>query len=91
MAWNYAELSKMAKASGGPEKLMELLINSGKRKMYPWIGVAFGAGFAAAAAAYKVYKYLSDKESDTEIELAKQELIQGIKDYDATHDEAHSD
>jgi len=43
MAWDYAELSKMAKANGGSEK------------------------------------------------LAKQELIQGIKDYDAAHAEAHSD
>jgi hypothetical protein len=31
MAWDYAELSKMAKANGGPEKLMDILINSGKR------------------------------------------------------------
>ncbi len=31
MAWGYAELSKMAKANGGPEKLVDLLINSGKR------------------------------------------------------------
>lgn len=39
MAWDYAELSKMAKANGGPEKLMDVLINSGKRKMFPWLGV----------------------------------------------------
>lgn len=93
MAWNYAELSKMAKANGGPEKLVDLLITSGKRKMIPWIGVAFGAGVATAVAAYRTYKYLSDKkaESDTEMELAKQELIQGIKNYDATHAEVHSD
>ena len=34
MAWDYAELSKMAKANGGPEKLVDLLINSGKRKIF---------------------------------------------------------
>lgn len=40
MAWDYAELSKMAKANGGPEKLMDVLINSGKKEMFPWLGVA---------------------------------------------------
>ena len=32
MAWDYAELSKMAKENGVPEKFVDLLINSGKRK-----------------------------------------------------------
>lgn len=97
MAWDYAELSKMAKASGGPEKFVDLLINSGKRKMFPWILRAFGVGIvtgiAMVVAVCKAYKYISEKksESDTEMELAKQELIQGIKDYDATHTEVLSD
>ncbi len=93
MAWDYAELSKMAKANGGPEKLVDLLINSGKRKMFPWLGVAAAVGVATTVVVQKAYKYLSDKkaESNTEMELAKQELIQGIKDYDATHAEVHSD
>ena len=85
MAWDYAELSKMAKANGGPEKLVDLLINSGKRKMFPWLGVAAAVGVATTVVVQKAYKYLSDNktESNTEMELAKQELIQGIKDYDA--------
>lgn len=93
MAWNYAELSKRAKANGGPEKLVDLLIDSGKRKMFPWLGAAVAIGAATTVVVQKAYKYLSDKkaESDTEIKLAKQELIQGIKDYDATHAEANSD
>ena len=93
MAWDYAELSKMAKANGGPEKLVNLLINSGKSKMFPWLGAAVAIGAATTVVVQKVYKYLSDKKakSDTEVELAKQELIQGIKDYDAAHAEAHSD
>lgn len=93
MAWDYAELSKMAKANGGPEKLVDLLINSGKRKMFPWLGVVAGVGVATTVVVQKAYKYLLDKkaESNTEMELAKQKLIQGIKDYDATHIEEYSD
>lgn len=84
MSWNYAELSKMAKANGGPEKLVDLLINSGKKKMIPWIGAAIAATVGTTIAVQKAHKYLSDKKakSDTELELVKQELIQGIKDYD---------
>ncbi len=93
MAWDYAELSKMARVNGGPEKLVDLLINSGKRKMFPWLGVAAAVGVATTAFVQKAYKHLSDKkaESNTEMELAQQELIQGIKNYDATHTEVYSD
>lgn len=89
MAWNYAVLSKLAKANGGPEKLVDLLINSGKRKMFPWIWVALTVGVLGTIAVQKVYRYLSGKkaESAIKVELAKQELIQGIKDYDKTHTE----
>ena len=42
--WNYAELSKVAKAVGGPEKYVELLEkaskDAGKMEMAPWMGVA---------------------------------------------------
>lgn len=91
MAWDYAELSKMAKVNGGPEKLVDILIDSGKIKMFPWLGVAVAVGVVTTIAVQKAYKYLSKKkvDSDTALELAKQELIQGIKDYDATHAEVH--
>lgn len=46
MVWDYAELSKMAKENGGPEKFVDFHINSGKRKMFPWIGAAAAAGAA---------------------------------------------
>ena len=33
--WNYANLSKLAKANGGPEELVDKLVNSGKLQMLP--------------------------------------------------------
>ena len=48
MSWNYAELSKAAKAAGGPE-LYALMLKEGGRllghaEMYPWIGIVGGGG-----------------------------------------------
>jgi len=85
MAWNYAELSKLAKANGGPEKLVDLLVKSGEKKVLPWVGVAFAGGIALTVSVKKIIEYFSNKKaiSTAEIESAKKELIQGIKDYDA--------
>jgi hypothetical protein len=86
MAWNYAELSKMAKDSGGPEKLVELLVKSGEKKMLPWVGAAFAGGITLTVGVQKTMDYLVQKKaiSTAEVESAKKELIQGIKKYDAT-------
>lgn len=82
--WNYAELSKLASECGGPEKLVEVLVNSGKKQMMPWVGVAIAGGALLTVGVQKVINYFADKKiSDEEVELAKQELIQGIKEYDA--------
>ena len=47
--WDYAELSKAAKAAGGPEKYVEMLERAskeaGKMEMLPWVGVAAVAMF----------------------------------------------
>jgi len=85
MAWNYSELSKMAKNSGGPEKLVEILVKSGEKRVLPWVGVAFAGGIALTVGVQKVISYFSQKKaiSTAEAESAKKELIQGIKDYDA--------
>ena len=97
MAWDYAELSKLAKENGGPEKLVESLFNSGKNsgigEMLPLIGIALGMGVVATAAFQRVWKYFIGKkaESNRAVELAKQELIQGIKEYDETHTVSQSD
>ena len=52
--WDYAELSKAAKAAGGPEKYVEMLElvskEAGKMEMLPWLGVAaVGASLLSAA------------------------------------------
>lgn len=89
MKWNYAELSKLAKENGGPEKLVELLVDSGKKSVYPWVGVAFTGGVVLTIGVQNAIKYLKEKRktSSLAVEEAKQELIQGIKEYDASHQE----
>jgi len=89
MSWNYAELSKKAKENGGPEKFVKILTNAGKKQMTPLLGVAVVGGVAVGAVSAlgikKVVKYFSQKRamSDEAVEIAKQELIQGIKEYEA--------
>lgn len=81
MSWNYAELSKLAKENGGPEEFVEILISSGKKQMIPWLGVALAVGVASTLGIQKIVKYFSQKKAMSD--EAKQELIQGIKDYDS--------
>lgn len=84
MSWDYAELSKAAKRAGSPEKLMDELVESGKKEMTPWLVVAVGIGVAMTIAVQKVSNHLYAKKqiSDLEVEDAKTELIKGIKHYD---------
>lgn len=97
MAWDYAELSKAAKAAGGPEKLVEMIEAGGREKgrssMWPWVGLAAtGASFLTAAVIKLVDHFKKKKAiSQAAVEAAKAELIQGIKDYDATHPEENED
>lgn len=87
--WDYAELSKAAKAAGGPEKYVEMLElaskKAGKMEMLPWLGVAA----LLTAATIKVVDYFKSrkKNNEAEIEKAKEEIINGIKEYDAAHPE----
>ena len=89
--WDYAELSKAAKAAGGPEKFVELLEkaskDAGKMEMAPWIGVAAIGTSLLTAATIKVVDYFKSKKknNEAEIEKAKEEIIKGITEYDATH------
>ncbi len=92
--WDYAELSKAAKMAGGPEKYVEMLEtasrDSGKMEMLPWIGVAAVGASLLTAATMKVIDYFKSKNSKNKkaIEVAKQEIIEGIKEYDAEHENA---
>ncbi len=98
MAWDYAELSKLAKKSGGPEKLVESLFEmgkeSGRNSMMPVVVGALGVGtFLGMGVCHlvrKIKQYLREKDATTEVEVeaVKQELIQGIIDYDEAHPEA---
>ena len=91
MSWDYAELSKAAKNAGGPEKLMDMLVESGKdaghKEMLPLVGIALGIGALGYAGIQKLIKFFKKKEeiSPEAVASAREELIQGIKDYDATH------
>lgn len=88
MVWDYAELSKEAKEAGGPEKLMELIKQEGRSEMLPVVGVALCVGGLATLGISKLVKIFKRKKiSPEEVETAKAEIIQGIKDYDATHPE----
>ena len=95
MSWNYAELSKAAKLAGGPEKYVEGLINgskalgrsAGRSEMVPWLFVACGIGSAVQWGIHKLIDVLNEPTQE-EVEVARQNLIQGIKNFDAAHDES---
>lgn len=89
--WDYAELSKAAKAAGGPEKYVDMLEqaskDAGKMEMLPWLGVAAAGASLLTAATIKLVDYFKSKKKKNEAEIAKakEEIINGIKDYDAAH------
>lgn len=89
--WDYAELSKAAKAAGGPEKYVEMLEltskDAGKMEMLPWIGATAVGASLVTAAAIKVVDYFKAKKKKNQMEIvkAKEEIINGIKEYDAMH------
>ena len=90
--WDYAELSKAAKVAGGPEKYVEMLErasrDAGKMEMLPWVGVAAVGASLLTVAAVKVVDFFKSKkrQNQEDIEAAKQEIISGIKAYDAEHE-----
>lgn len=86
--WGYAELSKAAKEAGGPEKYVEMLKSAskkeGKKEMLPFLG----ATVLLAIVTTKIVDHLKyRKNNNIEIEMAKEELIKGIKEYDESHEE----
>lgn len=95
--WDYANLSKLAKENGGPEKLVESIFDSGKqagkKESLPLIAVAAIGGFIVYAVGEKIIAKFKKKAelSEESMVAAKEELIQGIKDYDAEHDSEDTD
>ncbi|MGI6095369.1 MAG: hypothetical protein ACOYBL_08060 [Lachnospiraceae bacterium] len=95
--WDYAELSKAAKAAGGPEKYVDMLEqasrNAGKMEMLPWVGVAVAGASLLTVAAIKIVDYFKSKkhQNQEKIEKAKQEIMEGIKVYDAEHNTSEND
>ncbi|MGF7003424.1 hypothetical protein M2149_001825 [Lachnospiraceae bacterium PFB1-21] len=87
--WDYSELSKAAKAVGGPEKYVEMIEiaskDAGRKEMLPWIGAAAVGASLLTAATIKAVDYLKSKKKKSETEIAKEEIIYGIKEYDAMH------
>lgn len=90
--WDYAELSKAAKEAGGPEKYVEILEKAsreaGKLEMLPWVGIAaIGASLLTAATVKFVDCFkLKKRKKQEDIEAAKQEIVLGIKTYDADYE-----
>lgn len=86
--WDYAELSKMAKSVGGPEKFVELLENAsrvaGRREMIPIIGCAMIVSSAFTVGTIKLMDYIKDSKQSTKNEIisAKEEIINGIRECD---------
>lgn len=95
MSWDYAELSKLAKEAGGPERFVEALSEAskaeGRAEMEPWIVAALaggtGLGVGLCIGVTKAINYFKKKrkESRDAVEAAKEKLISEIKEYDATH------
>ena len=72
------------------EKYIDSILKSERIKIVALIGVAIGLAYVSKCISQALSNYFSGK-SAREIEKAKQVLIQGFKEYDAIHTEAHSD
>ena len=91
--WTYAELSKRAKAMGGPEGLINKIHDHGfqagqlaeKAKQNPKLFVAFGVGVLVTIGSAKLVGYFKDKSdkkkiSDKDAADAERILIQILQD-----------
>ena len=93
--WDYALLSERAKAVGGPEKLVEQLVEEGRQLgiKQTWTKVGIGTGIAVGVATiiYTIANMVAKKKKKAEIEKLKAELIEGIKEYDKQRDANKAD
>ncbi|MDO4648751.1 MAG: hypothetical protein Q4B26_08880 [Eubacteriales bacterium] len=87
-AWDYSELSKLAKEAGGPEQLLSTIEENaradGRSEMLPVILIV-GAGCTAIGYGInKAKNYFANKRQmrKHKIENAKEELIKGMTEVD---------
>lgn len=89
MNWDYAELSHAAKEAGGPEKLVDTIIDmakkSGRKEMIPVVAVSSVLSVVAGILIGKK----SQIKKEQELEKLKEELIDGINDYDKNHQDTN--
>ena len=85
MSWNYAELSKLAKESGGPEALMNILVQSGKKEMIPLVVISGITGIGIGVLGTKIVEHMLDESNNNSllVEQSKKELIDGIYNFEA--------
>ena len=91
MSWDYSELSKAAKVAGGPEAFVNKIEEEsrklgraeGRSDMVPVIWLALAAGYGIT----KLIGYFKKKRAESQhaLEEAKEELVNGIKEYDVLH------
>lgn len=95
MTWDYAELSKAAKAAGGPEKLMDLIENNAKHlgyiegriSMIPCIVLLM---LAAVGITYGTIKFAEQRKAKKaalllQTEEARSEIINILNSKGTTH------
>lgn len=85
--WDYSALSHYAKNKGGPERLVEELIQTGKDQMLPWAAFTGIVCFGSGVLFQKLIAYSKKKKAvkDFTSEAVKMGLINGIEEYDITH------
>ena len=91
MSWDYADMSKQISEAGGPQAFVDQKEEKGRQKgrdeMKPYIWIASATAAVITAVAAKTISYFKSKKAVVQIESenAKTELINGIEDYDNTH------
>lgn len=67
--WAYAELSKLAKQAGDPEKLLKAVEDGGRalgrKDVYPFVAMAFFLGGGVVIGAQKLWNRLAAYDSET--------------------------
>ncbi len=98
IVWNYAELSKLAKACGGPEMLMRTLTSEGFEKgfriakgKYTIIGGIVGAAVTAVAGGIIIIAVNSHNKKqkiifEEEFEKVSREMADRVREYKRSSD-----